>query len=122
MRCRATMIRAYWNVALLISIGSVLHAQNVGTLRDIVADVSRAAQLSKFDSVDPADAQILDEVLDRLKSSHAADYSYDQLASIIASTHPSFSTVARWNPDKYDVRVEPTFVADITTMRGIANN
>ena len=102
----------------------ILQAQSArsGTLRDIIADVRRAEQAADFSIANPANAALLDAALSRLDESHAAGFSYSQLAAVIASRRPSFSAVARWEPDQYDVRVEPNFLADLITMSGIANN
>lgn len=102
----------------------ILQAQagHGGTLKDIVADVRRAEGAANFATVNPGNAALLDAALTRLDASHAADFSYSELAAVIASPRPSFSAVARWEPDRYDVRVEPNFLADLITMRGIANN
>ncbi len=113
-----------WCTSFLVVGAGFLQAQagHGGTLRDIVADVRRAEQAADFNVADPADAALLDPALTRLDASHAAGFSYSQLAAVIASRRPSFSAVARWEPDQYDVRVEPNFLADVVTMRGIANN
>lgn len=115
-----------WGVASICSVvdAGILQGQagQRSTLKDIVADVRRAELAADFAAANPPNAALLDEALTRLEASHAADFSYSQLAAVIVSPRPSFSTVARWNPDRYDVRVEPTFLADVITMRGIANN
>jgi len=102
----------------------VIHAQSSsgGTLKDIVADVRRAEQASDFATVNPANAALLDDALTRLSASHAADFSYSQLASVIASRRPSFRAIARWEPDRYDLRVEPKFFDDVILMSGVASN
>lgn len=100
----------------------LVHAQRGGTLKDIVADVRRAEQASDFATVNPANAALLDAALTRLDASHAAGFSYSQLASVISSRRPSFRAIARWEPDRYDLRVEPTFFADLIMMSGVATN
>lgn len=109
--------------SFLVADAGILQAQaeKTATLRDIVTDVRRAEQAVDFAAVNPGNAALLNSALDRLDASHAAGFSYAQLAAMIASRRPSFSAVARWAPDRYDTRVEPTFLADVITMRGIAN-
>jgi hypothetical protein len=113
-------------IAGVLSSPSTLFSQEprgkTGTLREIVADVANAATVANFESSNPVPAKILDSALTRLRMSHAADYSFAELAFVIASTHPSFTAIARWEPDRYDLRVEPEFLRDIRTLRGVANN